>query len=59
MQNSKPTPLPAADNSSQASWDLPAEPETVGRARQLVRDALADWGMSALADDRRPLGRHS
>jgi anti-sigma regulatory factor (Ser/Thr protein kinase) len=51
MKNPKPTPLPAADNSSQASWDLPADPETVGRARRLVRDALSGWGMSALADD--------
>jgi anti-sigma regulatory factor (Ser/Thr protein kinase) len=51
MQNPKPIPLPAADNSSQASWNLPAEPETVGRARRLVRDTLAGWGMLALADD--------
>lgn len=51
MKNPKPIPPPAADNSSQASWNLPAEPETVSRARRLVRDTLAGWGMSALADD--------
>ncbi|GGP16668.1 ATP-binding protein [Nonomuraea glycinis] len=51
MQHPESIPLPAADDSSQASWSLPADPETVGRARRLVRDTLAGWGMSALADD--------
>ncbi|MEV6155882.1 ATP-binding protein [Nonomuraea sp. NPDC052129] len=38
-------------NSCEVRWDLPADPEAVGVARQLVREALAGWGLSALAED--------
>ncbi|MFG3496936.1 SpoIIE family protein phosphatase [Streptomyces sp. NPDC047928] len=31
-----------------AHWELPAEPRTAGRARRLVRDRLARWGLGAL-----------
>ncbi|MEV1249661.1 ATP-binding protein [Nonomuraea sp. NPDC050022] len=38
-------------NSCEMRWVLPADPESVGKARQLVREALAGWGLSALAED--------
>ncbi|WP_405804363.1 SpoIIE family protein phosphatase [Streptomyces sp. NBC_00210] len=31
-----------------AAWDLPAEPVSVGRARELVADRLRDWGLEEL-----------
>ncbi|QYC40403.1 Histidine kinase-, DNA gyrase B-, and HSP90-like ATPase [Nonomuraea coxensis DSM 45129] len=43
-------PSPARDG-KEASWDLPAAPEAVATARRLVREALAVWGLSTLADD--------
>ncbi|MED7925897.1 ATP-binding protein [Nonomuraea sp. LP-02] len=45
-----PAPPPARDG-KEASWDLPAIPEAVAAARRLVREALAVWGLSPLADD--------
>lgn len=52
MKNPNPLPPhPVSDGIEEACWDLPAAPETAGRARRLVREALAAWGMSALADD--------
>ncbi|QFG26396.1 ATP-binding SpoIIE family protein phosphatase [Actinomadura sp. WMMB 499] len=33
-----------------ASWELPADPAAVRRARGLVRDRLARWGLDELAD---------
>ncbi|MGW2143417.1 ATP-binding protein [Nonomuraea bangladeshensis] len=43
-------PYPARDG-KEASWDLPVVHEAVAAARRLVREALAVWGLSALADD--------
>ncbi|MBF8185056.1 ATP-binding protein [Nonomuraea sp. K274] len=53
MRNLNPaTPCPTRDDDSgEACWDLPAVPESVGTARRLVREALAAWGLSALAED--------
>lgn len=31
-----------------AAWDLPAEPVSVGRARELVAERLHDWGLEEL-----------
>jgi anti-sigma regulatory factor (Ser/Thr protein kinase) len=31
--------------------DLPADPASAARARRITRDALARWGLHALADD--------
>ncbi|MFF0525079.1 SpoIIE family protein phosphatase [Actinomadura nitritigenes] len=33
-----------------ATWELPAEPAAVRRARGLVRDRLSGWGLDELAD---------
>lgn len=45
-------PHPIQDNDEGAAcWDLPAIPETVGRARRLVRQTLTAWKLSDLADD--------
>ncbi|MEV0161649.1 hypothetical protein B0I32_11427 [Nonomuraea fuscirosea] len=41
---------PARDG-KEASWNLPAVPEAAAVACRLVREALAVWGLSALADD--------
>lgn len=35
----------------EACWDLPADPEAVGKARWLAREVLAAWGIPALAED--------
>ncbi|MET9973370.1 SpoIIE family protein phosphatase, partial [Streptomyces sp. NPDC006356] len=32
-----------------ATWQLPAEPTAAGRARTLVRDRLAEWGLEELS----------
>ncbi|MCP2340910.1 ATP-binding SpoIIE family protein phosphatase [Actinomadura rupiterrae] len=39
--------IPASDH---VSWELPAEPAAVRRARGLVRDRLDRWGLPELAD---------
>ncbi|MEU7744566.1 ATP-binding protein [Nonomuraea sp. NPDC049158] len=39
------------ENSCEVRWHLPADPVAVGKARQLVREALAGWSLSALAED--------
>ncbi|MBC3981390.1 ATP-binding protein [Streptomyces sp. AC536] len=33
-----------------AEWSFPAAPDSVRQARELVRDALADWGLKAMSD---------
>ncbi|MFF5720120.1 ATP-binding protein [Streptomyces buecherae] len=33
-----------------AEWSFPATPDSVRQARELVRDALADWGLKAMSD---------
>ncbi|MEU8203606.1 ATP-binding protein [Streptosporangium sp. NPDC049046] len=38
-------------NALEAYWDLPADPEAVGKARGLVREALAAWDMSSVAEN--------
>ncbi|WP_440099940.1 ATP-binding protein [Streptosporangium sp. H16] len=35
----------------EAYWDLPADPEVVGAARRLAREALVTWGISAVTED--------
>ncbi|MEU6716157.1 ATP-binding protein [Nonomuraea sp. NPDC046802] len=57
MRNLNPvTPSPVQDDdTAEACWDLPAVPEAAGRARRLVRDTLATWGLSTLADDMTPV----
>ncbi|HUR03708.1 MAG TPA: ATP-binding protein [Nonomuraea sp.] len=45
------SPHPIQDGEGEACWDLPAIPETVGRARRLVRETLTAWELSNLADD--------
>ncbi|MEV5587086.1 ATP-binding protein [Nonomuraea pusilla] len=35
----------------EASWDLPCDPEAVAKARALAREALADWNLTAAAED--------
>ena len=34
----------------EAAWDLPRDPAAVGKARALVREALASWGLTAMAE---------
>ncbi|MFI0774910.1 SpoIIE family protein phosphatase [Streptomyces sp. NPDC021212] len=31
-------------------WELPSDPQSVGKARELAREALESWGMDGLAD---------
>ncbi|WP_344922608.1 ATP-binding protein [Streptosporangium oxazolinicum] len=38
-------------NALEAYWDLPADPEAVGKARGLVREALAAWDMSSVEEN--------
>lgn len=40
-------PLPAARS---VAWRLPGDPQQVARARRLVREALAGWGLDELAE---------
>ncbi|GAA3222826.1 ATP-binding protein [Nonomuraea helvata] len=42
---------PLVQDGGEACWDLPAAPETASVARRLVREALATWNLSGLADD--------
>ncbi|WP_237102504.1 ATP-binding protein [Nonomuraea sp. MG754425] len=42
---------PLVRDGGEAYWDLPAAPETASVARRLVREALATWNLSGLADD--------
>ncbi|MGW0587579.1 ATP-binding protein [Streptosporangium sp. NPDC002607] len=35
----------------EACWDLPADPEVVGAARRLAREALVIWGISSVTED--------
>ncbi|GAA2883979.1 hypothetical protein GCM10010517_47250 [Streptosporangium fragile] len=52
MKNPNPIPPPPiSDDTWEACWELPADPETVGTARRLAREVLAAWGLPALADD--------
>jgi anti-sigma regulatory factor (Ser/Thr protein kinase) len=53
MRNLNPvSPSPIRDDDEgEACWDLPGVPESVGRARRLVRETLNAWGLSELADD--------
>ncbi|MGP3929483.1 ATP-binding protein [Nonomuraea sp. KM88] len=46
-----PSAPPFVRDDAEACWDLPATPETPGIARKLVREALAAWDLSGLADD--------
>ncbi|MGW3400112.1 SpoIIE family protein phosphatase [Streptomyces zhihengii] len=39
----------ALDGERVAAWDLPAEPASAGRARELVTGRLDDWGLRDLA----------
>ncbi|MEU3166820.1 ATP-binding protein [Streptosporangium sp. NPDC006930] len=38
-------------NTREAYWDLPADPEAVGKARGLVREVLAAWDMSCVVEN--------
>lgn len=54
MKNPNPVPPPPIrddENTREACWELPADPEAVGTARRLAREALAIWGASAVAED--------
>ncbi|WP_406313279.1 ATP-binding protein [Streptosporangium sp. NBC_01639] len=54
MKNPNPAPpslISADENIEEACWELPADSEVVGKARRLTGDALAAWGMSAVAED--------
>ncbi|WP_237108013.1 ATP-binding protein [Nonomuraea sp. MG754425] len=42
---------PLVRDGAEACWDLPAAPETASVARRLIREALATWDLSGLADD--------
>lgn len=42
---------PLVRDGGEACWNLPAAPETASVARRLVREALAAWDLSDLADD--------
>ncbi|MFI6458604.1 ATP-binding protein [Streptosporangium amethystogenes] len=46
-----PHPIRADNKTREACWDLPADPEAVGKARGLVREALTVWDMSAVAEN--------
>ncbi|MFC6087382.1 ATP-binding protein [Sphaerisporangium aureirubrum] len=35
----------------EAQWDLPADPKTVGKGRDVVRDTLIAWGLTDLVSD--------
>ena len=41
---------PAMTGESCATWQLPADPAALGRARELVRKTLAAWGLGEQAE---------
>lgn len=46
-----PRPIRGDNKTREACWDLPADPEAVGKARGLVREALAAWDMSSVEEN--------
>ncbi|MEU0482669.1 ATP-binding protein [Streptosporangium sp. NPDC006013] len=46
-----PHPVRDDKNTREACWDLSADPEVVGAARRLAREALVAWGISAVTED--------
>ncbi|MEU4836125.1 ATP-binding protein [Streptosporangium sp. NPDC023615] len=46
-----PPPVRDDKNTREAYRDLPADPEVVGAARRLAREALIAWGISAVAEE--------
>ncbi|MGC5010424.1 ATP-binding protein [Streptosporangium sp. DT93] len=49
--NAVPPPIRADSKTREANWDLPVHPETVGKARGLVRETLTVWDVPSVVEN--------